>query len=454
MPADTPEQPDHSKHTPRAEHAGPSRRSFLTASATAAGALALGGMAGRARASDPIVPSVTPRGINPPKNGEPVRLAVIGTGGMGRAHCRAIASLKEQGLTDTNIVAVCDVNDMFAADAKQICEQGFGGTVTTTRDHRDIVGRDDIHAVLIASPEHWHAQHAVDALVSGKDVYVEKPMTLRLDAAMDLRRCVLDHPDRVFQVGTQMMMLPKYRDARRMIKEGRIGKPVWSQTSYCRNSYDGEWLYYEIDDAWKPGENLDWNRWLGTLGPREWDPEVYIRWRRYRDFSTGIIGDLLVHVLTPMVYALDMGWPTRVVASGGHYVDKKMENHDQVNLTVEFEGEHTLIIAGSTANEVGLETMIRGHEANLYLGGRNCVLRPERIYADDIDAETMQSADIGNDQDQLRLDFLRCVKSREKAQSDIDLASKVMVIVDLATRSMWDGAAYRFDPRSMRAERV
>ena len=152
--------------------------------------------------------------------------------------------------------------------------------------------------------------------------------------------------------------------------------------------------------------------------------------------------------------ALDQGWPVRVVASGGHYVDKAMENHDQVNINVEFEGEHTMLIAGSTCNETGLEILIRGHKANLYLGGRHCELRPERLYAEDIDPRKIECEDIGNDQDQLRLDWLQCVRSREAAVSGIDLATKMMVAVDLATRSLWEGNAYAFDPATMTAKAI
>jgi predicted dehydrogenase len=260
------------------------------------------------------------------------------------------------------------------------------------------------------------------------------------------------NPDRIFQVGTQKMMLPKYIEARRLINEGRIGKPVFSQTSYCRNSPNGEWNYYGLDDKWKPGENVDWKAWQGHLykAGREWDPKVYARWRRYSEFSTGIIGDLLVHEITPMLMALEkqVGWPTRVVASGGHYIDKDMDNHDQVNLTIQYEGEHTMIVAGSTCNEVGLENLIRGNKGNIYLNSRHCVVRPTRPYVDEVDEETIECPNIGNDQEKLRLNFFECMRSREEAISNVDHATKVIVIVDLATRSMWEGSAFEYDPDS------
>ncbi len=431
-----------------------SRRTFLGQAAALAGAGVVLGGAAMSRAPRTVA-TVAGGKIRTPGANEPVRMGVIGTGGMGTGHCVAFSTFGQDGRANVKIAAVADVCDIHATNAKNEIEKRQGtGTVDTYRDYRELLAREDIHGVLIASPEHWHAQHAIDALTAGKDVYCEKPMTLRLEQAMDVRRVVLSRPSQIFQVGTQMMMLPKYHRASEAIKSGRIGKATWSQTSYCRNSRDGEWNYYHLNDDWKPGENLDWDAWLGYLGHREWDPKIYARWRRYRDFSTGIIGDLLVHVVTPLVLALDMGWPTHVVGTGGHYIDEDMENHDQVNINVKFEDGHTMVVAGSTNNEVGLETMIRGHEANIYLGGRHCVIRPERLYVDEVDAEEIECEDIGNDQDQLRLNWLECIRSREPAVSNIDLASKVMVIVDLATRSMWDGHAYTFDPKSMRAERA
>ncbi len=425
-----------------------SRRDFLVRAAGVGGAAAAVGAWGNA----PL------RGLARDRASlgadEPIRVGVIGTGGMGTGHCRSLANLGKDGAENIRIDAVCDVCEPRMDAAADAIAEIQGSRPDTYVRHEDLLARDDIHGVLVATVEHWHAPICADAVQAGKDVYVEKPMTLRLNEAVRLREVVQANPGVVFQVGTQKMMLPKWQAARELVREGAIGKPTFSQTSYCRNSMDGEWLYYAMDPAWKPGENLDWDRWCSPLGAAPWDPAVYARWRRYRRYSTGIIGDLLVHQMTPLMYAVDAGWPTRVTAAAGHYVDKVMENHDQININIEFENGHTMIVAGSTSNAVGLETIIRGHEANLYLGGRHCELRPERIYADDVDPRRVDCEDIGNDQDQLRLNWLRCIRSREAPASPIDLATQVMVVVDLATRSAWDGAAYAFDPKTLRARRV
>jgi predicted dehydrogenase len=278
-------------------------------------------------------------------------------------------------------------------------------------------------------------------------------MCLNLADAMALYENTKSNPDVIVQVGTQKTRLPKYLEARRLIRAGAIGTPTFSQTSYCRNVPSGEW-HYTIDERWQPGVNLDWDMWCGPLGSMEWDPHLYYQWRRYRKTSTGIIGDLLVHEMTPILMAVEQGWPVRVAATGAHLHDKEMENHDNVNLAIQFETGHQMFVAGSTCNEQGIETLIRGHKANLFLAGRNCELRPERPYVEEIDPETVQCPDIGNDQDAHRLGWLQSIRTREQPLSSVELGTMVMVIVDLATRSMWEGKAFAFDPKTMTARAV
>jgi predicted dehydrogenase len=434
-----------------------SRRQFLAAAGAAVAAAALSDLsgcatshAGSAMAGD--IPKAERR-VELKKDGT-IRMGVIGCGGMGTGHCEAFTSLAKQGKDNVEIVALSDICDSHLERAYQKVMQAQGSQVDRYRDYHKLLERDDIHGVLIASPEHWHSRMAIDAIAAGKDVYLEKPMTLRLPEALHLRKVVHANPDIRLQVGTQKTNLPKYHQAKRLMAEGKIGTPTFCQTSYCRNSKTGEWNYYQIDPKWQPGVNLDWDAWCGPMGKRPWDPKVFIRWRRYRDFSTGIIGDLLVHEMTPMLMAVEQGWPVRVVATGSHLVDKEMENHDQVNLLVEFETGCQFAIAGSTCNEVGLETMIRGHKGNIYLNSRHCVVRPERIYSEELEPATIECPDIGNDQDMHRLKWLKCIRTREQPDSDVEQGTKVMTMVDLATRSMWEGGAFRFDPATGKVRKV
>jgi predicted dehydrogenase len=430
-----------------------SRRSFLSRAAAIGTTAFLAGKAG-AITFTPL-PGVKARPSKPPSANDPIRLGIIGTGGMGTGHAVTFANFVKNGQENIEFTALADVCTLHAESCKKkIIDVLPTANPEVYQDYRKLLAREDIHAVLIASPEHWHAKHAMDAIAAGKDVYLEKPMTLHLQDALNVQAAAQKNPHLVIQVGTQMMQLPRYHKAREVIASGLIGEPTMSQTSYCRNSKDGEWNYYTLNPDWKPGVNLDWEGWLGDAPKRDWDPLIFARWRRYREFSTGIIGDLLVHVMSPLVLAIDRGAPTRVVASGGHVVDKTMENHDQMTLTVNFEKPHTMIVAGSTNNEVGLETIIRGHKGNIYLGGRHCVVRPERIYAEEFDQQEIQCEDIGNDQDVHRRMWLKNIRSREMPMASIELGTKIMTIVDLATRSLWDGKAWEYDPGTMTARAI
>lgn len=429
-------------------HSGQSRRSFLAQTAALAGASAILAHRPAAAAQPATIPKAKARPAL--KDGDTIRMAVIGPGGMGTGHVHAFCNFSAKGEANVEVVALADVCDLRVLDGKKKAEETYKSQVQTYRDYREMLKRDDIHAILIASPEHWHAQHAIDAIVAGKDVYLEKPMTFYADEAVRLMNVVNANPDAVFQVGTQKMQLKKYQEAKKLIEAGAIGVPTFSQTSYCRNSKDGEWLYYGIDPSWDPKSNIDWETWCGKGPHIAWSPEVYARWRRYKSWSSGIIGDLLVHEITPLMMALEScGWPTRIVACGSHLVDKKMENHDQVNITIEFESGHIMTVAGSTCNDSGVETMIRGHRANLYLADRHCTLRPQRLFTDEVDEKKVQCPDIGNDQDVHRLNWLECIRTREKPLAGVELGTKVMVVVDLATRSLWEGGTMYWDKNTM-----
>ncbi|MCC6320180.1 MAG: Gfo/Idh/MocA family oxidoreductase [Phycisphaerales bacterium] len=441
-----------------------SRRKFLAATAGAAAATAfVAGIASGSRAAvaaRPAQPAGKAKARPALKEGETLRIGVIGIGGspgacaMGLGHCLSLVDLHKKGREKVQVVAVCDLNSKYLEQGKSKIEKAQDGVkVDTYRKSEDLLKRDDIHGVVIATPEHCHSTNGIEAIMAGKDVYLEKPMTLNLEMALALYGAASANPEVIVQVGTQKTRLPKYAAARKMIEQGVIGTPTFSQTSYCRNSKNGEW-HYGFDKNWKQGDDIDWNTWCGPLGSMPWDPKLFSQWRRYRKTSTGIIGDLLVHEMTPMLMAINQGWPVRVVATGGHLVDKDMENHDNVHIAVQFETGHQMIVAGSTCNEAGLETMIRGHKGNIYLGGRHCEMRPERTFAEELDPQKVECADIGDDQDAHRVGWLKSIRSRELPPSSVELGLKVMVIVDLATRSMWEGGAFTFDPKTMTASKA
>src|SRR5687767_11406 len=280
------------------------RRNFI------AGAAALGA-AGHAFAAKPGKPAAgRVIGAN-----DRINVGVIGAGGRGTYVGREFARAGE-GPGNCRIAAVCDVYQRRVTENKELhkCD-GF-------LDYREIITRSDIDAVIVATPDHWHAPIALEAMDSGKDVYLEKPMCHTVEQAKQLSDTVKE-TKRVLQVGSQTTSSDQWHQAKRVISERMLGRMLMSQGSYHRNSIEGEWNW-KIDPAAGPGgkgeDYIDWKMWLGPAQKRNWDPDRFFRFRKYWDYSGGIATDLFYHVVAPLQLVWGGGeFPTKITASGGIY---------------------------------------------------------------------------------------------------------------------------------------
>jgi predicted dehydrogenase len=417
--------------TNRAEKT-PTRREFLkTAGVVTAGALVPGLAQSRAFG---LAPSRV-IGAN-----DRIRIGAIGCGGMGMAHVRSFVDQQKKNEENIQVIAVCDIYEPRKNEARS----RTGGALY--HDYRKLLENKDVDVVLIATPEHLHAQQAIDAMEAGKDLYLEKPICRHLDEARKIYQTAR-RTKAVVQVGSQWTQEEKWQKAKEAVKAGKIGKPVWSQTSYCRNSTEGEWNY-GIDGSASP-ENLDWNAFLGSAPKRPFDKDRFFRWRKYWDYSAGITSDLFPHVMHTLFIALALDFPTRVVATGGIYVHPDREVPDTIHLLADFPSGHTMLVAGCTANETGLDTLIRGHKANMYLGGDAVVIRPERVYAEEIEESREQVPGVGDPMRAHEKDLWKSVRSRQAPRCPIDLAFKVHVTVGLAELSYRQNKPMRWDAQKM-----
>lgn len=362
-----------------------------------------------------------------------IGVGLIGCGGQGTYHLTKLAKNPA-----VEVVGVCDVFTPRRENAESISKaRGY-------HDYRELLARRELHAVWIATPDHWHAPMAIEAMESGKDVYLEKPMALHWQEARDIYRTSL-RTKRVIQVGSQSCSRPLYWKARELIRGGRVGKLVWSQTSIARNLKDGDWNW--PIDLRANSSNLDWKAFLGPAPQRPYDPERFFRWRKYWDYSGGIATDLYVHVLHALSVAIGPEFPSRVVAGGGVFVHRDRETPDTFHTIIDYPSGHSVVIAGSQANEQGLPVVVRGHEATMYLGGSggDIVIRPERIFGgEDV---TIRTPDVGDDIAAHHENFLDCVRRRDPATNcSAELGYKVDVAIDLAVESYRNNRACRFDP--------
>src|SRR5579883_182978 len=234
-----------------------------------------------------------------------VRIGCIGFGIMGQGDVET-----EAALPGVEIVAVADVYD----GRRTLAQERYGKQVFTTRDYRELLARPDVDAVIVATPDHWHARIAIDALHAGKDVYCQKPMVREVP---DGHRVIEAEKQtgRILQVGSQRVSSILYAKAREIVKSGSIGEIHLIQAYINRNSSLGAWQYSIPPDA-SPA-TIDWDRSLGSAPKRPFEPIRLFRWRNYRDYGTGVGGDLFVHLFSGIHFVLTSNGPTRVYATGG-----------------------------------------------------------------------------------------------------------------------------------------
>jgi predicted dehydrogenase len=289
-----------------------SRRAFLQTTAGAAGASLVPGsilleaepsLAGRlAAASDRI------------------RFGMVGVGMEGsNVLATAVA------LPGVECVAAADLYDGRHTLAREI----VGKPIKTTRRYKELLDDKEIDAILIAVPDHWHKQVVVDALAAGKDVYCEKPMSHNPADGLEMV-AAYKKTDRIVQIGAQRTSSVLCAKVKELLAKGAIGDLNLIEASYGRNDPNGAWEYPPPPDL--SPENLDWDTWQGTVPKKPFDPYTFARWRCWKEYGTGVAGDLLVHLISGMMFSLGINEvPKRVSAFGGIYRFKDGRNMPDVH---------------------------------------------------------------------------------------------------------------------------
>ncbi len=419
--------------------AGETRRSFLRKSVTLAAA------AGATRIlKTPVYgqeqsPSANVAGAN-----NRIAVAYIGTGKQGLTHVR----LEKEDAQKNNIVqvAACDLYQKHLDDAKKLI--GLDDK-DCYRDHRRMLERKDIDAVVIAPVDNWHAQCSTDALEAGKHVFCEKPMTRYLEEAWQVYDAV-KKTGKIYVIGSQGCMDAKWHQAAKWAKAGRLGPLVWGQGSYCRNNpKNSEWSFAADADANE--QNLDWYRWLGRAPKIPWNPEHYFSWHKYYLYNSGIIGNLLPHRFQPLMIASgNPEFPRRVVCTATKQVSTDREISDTTHLLAEFPSGLTLLVVGTTVNEQGLPDILRGRKATLYFASsQNKVeLKPERIFSDEMESETFDDGTSVENIQRLEKDFFDCIRSGQTPVANVELAIRAHTVLCLAEMSERLGLALFFDEKT------
>lgn len=383
-----------------------------------------------------------------------IGFAVIGVGGMGTGHLGGLVKRSQE--ENIQVRAVADVYRRRLTRAQKIC--GGDGYL----DYRRILERQDIDAVLVATPDHWHAKISIDAMESGKDVYVEKPMTHTVEQALAVRNTVR-RTRRVLQVGPNGTAQDSYWVARQAVEAGRIGKVTWAQGSYNRNSRVCLFNDHQKIDAsagpGQPGEDfIDWNMWLGhEWGLAEkmpWNPEHFFRFRKYWPYNGGVATDLLYHKLAPLLIAIkgpNGEYPTRVNANGGLYVEKDGRDiPDTFLMTADYPSEWSLFLVSTLTNDSGLPDRIYGKHGTMELGGE-----PHMKFNGPY-AEEFKSRNEGKEELRLPLkprrdlagNFIDVLRGKATLQCNVELGCSTMIAIKMAVESFRQGKSMKWDAAS------
>ncbi len=445
------------------------RRGFIRKSVTTGAALGL------SAASYGRVPGANER----------VGVAFLGCGGRAQAHLDIVKRLRDEGKLVAP-VAVCDVWD----GQEDEYEHEFGGRVTkrkylqglypsakkiglkpddrrhVVKDYRRLLELEEVDAVCIATPDHWHAKMAIDAAEAGKHVYCEKPMTRTIDEAQAVVEAMVRH-NVVMTVGVQSMADPTWTRAAEMIRAGRIGHVAQGQTSYHRNDVRGAGRYYRLTRQMNP-KTIDWRMFLGSsfevvkgvpLAPdMPFDRAAFGQWRCYWPFGGGPFTDLLVQQTTHLLAAMGVRFPARVTGSGGVYLEYDGRDvPDVASIVADFEEGCQLIVSATTISSYPIEEVIRGR-----LGALKFTPKGFEIYDDNPARGSGMPARLGdrpiapaefvavdrprNETEALWTNFLDAVRSQNRQTlSPPDLGAAALATVAMGMLSYRNGQVLFWD---------
>lgn len=394
-----------------------------------------------------------------------VNVGLIGVGIRGHALHKGINESRHARLG-----GIADVSEHYI---DRIRPELLDSRTPIYRDYRKLLDDKSINAVVIASPDHWHAQMTLDALDAGKDVYVEKPLAYSFDEAVRVREKARQ-TGRINQVGYQRRTLEHFHKARSIVQSGVLGEITQVQLWSSRNRETAPWRAY--DDYNNPGlpaksgpEHVDWKRFQSNRPPRPYDPHRFFHWQCYEEYSTGIFGILMSHPLDAANLVLDLDIPETCYATGGifRYDDGRtvpdtcnaLFNYPSRNLTVSFaassnnaffnqeahyRGTHGTMELGPSWLRIYAETrnalfdrFVTGERSNEFTNFRKQPILDEPVYS--------RWSTLGH------LDnFFDCVKSRTACKAPITDCFKAMVAVSMSIQSYKSRDSVKWDPATGR----
>ncbi len=335
-------------------------------------------------------------------SGDPIRIGIIGFGIRGEQLCRALGyattdwlkNMKESSEKNPNdsrlkdflaqenlnikINAVCDIFD-YRAQRVVDSFTSDDNKVKRFLTYKELIHSKEVDAIVIATPDHWHAPIALEAIAAGVHVYIEKPMTHNVSETYTLREALKANPKVVFQLGHQHRQTQSFLTAQDIIAKKVLGHVSLITTNTNRNDDNGAWQYDIHPDA--SPKTIDWNQFIGNAPMTEFNLEHFFRWRKWWVYGSGLSGDLLSHDYDRLNCVLKMGIPDSVMTSGGIYTHRDGRNvPDVLQVNMEYEdfstgssqpeGKEkgmTFVYSATLGNQFERPTYLMGHDGTMEL---------------------------------------------------------------------------------------
>lgn len=416
------------------EKDGMTRRELLER----AGIAATAGLVGPALTALPIEAAARPPKKTSPNN--KIILGLIGCGGMGMANVRAFMNYG-----DVEVAAVCDVDEArIPKDAAEI-EKKYGRKPDVYKDYRRILDRKDIDAVVIGSPDHWHALQLIHSCEAGKDSFCEKPISHNIVEAISMAGAVKRF-NRVVQVGTWQRSTKEFTDAIRFIRTGKLGKIV-----ACRAWITDNFRAGNVKPSTPPA-SLDYDMWTGPakLVPYRQNACHY-NWRWFMNYGGGLATDWGVHMMDIAMLGMsksqDLVMPQSVSSVGGilAFVGDDRDAPDTTETIYSFKDPDFVMTWSVKRDHPGLP----GHGTE-FISADGKTLRVWRggWVVLDADGKELPKEEGENPPNHWR-DFLDCVKSRKQPRADLRSIAQTTIVCHLANVALYAGETVRWDAQKM-----
>jgi predicted dehydrogenase len=400
----------------------PTRREFLATSSTLAAARL-------ARGDDP----------KPAPASESITLGFIGVGGMGSGLLNIF-----KGMPDVRVAAVCDVYEPHALRAKSAA----AGKPDTYGDFRRVLDRKDIDAVVVATPDHWHAIPTILACQAGKDVYCEKPLAYRIgegramvDAATKFKR--------VTQMGNLIHAGENYHRVVEIVRSGVLGTIHKARVWMAGNRAP---IGSPVDAAPPPG--VDYDLWLGPAPKRPFNSNRFtFNWRYFWDYGGGYLTDFVCHIVDLVHWAMEVDAPSTISATGGRYVTAdNAETPDTLEVIYHYpKGDHGFTLVWSQADRSsyayegkGLGILFQGTEASLVADYNSFKIIPEKGRTIELPPKTLPRS-IGHHRE-----WMDSIKSRGPTSCHFEYGQRLSTVGHLGNISLWTGETLKWDAKSER----